>query len=166
MDYANMHLYWSDMELNVIERINCDGDPTSRRIIAIGSKVGVWIKVWKVFALTFLHIITYWIFRIMKLHCNLWLDCKYWLLKKLSSTALYVLISKDWHASVCINVIMIAIVNYRHTLASYRGGNEPTKPVFTLNLPCLRRQWTNKTCIYPKSSLSEEAMNQQNLYLP
>ncbi|XP_060590385.1 low-density lipoprotein receptor-related protein 1-like isoform X5 [Ruditapes philippinarum] len=39
IDYANKHLYWADMDLNVIERIDLTGDPSSRRVIAVGSKV-------------------------------------------------------------------------------------------------------------------------------
>jgi sugar lactone lactonase YvrE len=39
IDFANKHLYWADMDLNVIERIDLTGDPSSRRVIAVGSKV-------------------------------------------------------------------------------------------------------------------------------
>ena len=37
IDYANEHLYFADMALNVIERVNLDG--TERRLIAIGKTV-------------------------------------------------------------------------------------------------------------------------------
>ncbi|XP_052813760.1 low-density lipoprotein receptor-related protein 1-like isoform X2 [Mya arenaria] len=39
LDHTNNHLYWADMELNVVERINYDGDDSSRRVITIGMKV-------------------------------------------------------------------------------------------------------------------------------
>ncbi|KAH3749996.1 hypothetical protein DPMN_184512 [Dreissena polymorpha] len=40
IDHANRHLYWSDMELNVIERVDFKGDDKSRRVISLGLKVG------------------------------------------------------------------------------------------------------------------------------
>ena len=39
LDHANKHLYWADMDMNTIERIDYDGKNTSHRIIAIGMKV-------------------------------------------------------------------------------------------------------------------------------
>lgn len=39
IDHANKHLYWADMDLNTVERIDFDGNNNSRRIIAIGMKV-------------------------------------------------------------------------------------------------------------------------------
>lgn len=39
IDHANKHLYWADMDLNTVERIDFDGNNKSRRIIAIGMKV-------------------------------------------------------------------------------------------------------------------------------
>ena len=41
IDFANKHLYWADMDLNVIERIDLSGEPSSRRVRAVGSKVGL-----------------------------------------------------------------------------------------------------------------------------
>ena len=41
IDYANEHLYFADMSLNVIERINLDG--SNRRLIAIGMSVSTFI---------------------------------------------------------------------------------------------------------------------------
>ena len=41
IDYANERLYFADMSLNVIERINLDG--SNRRLIAIGMSVSTFI---------------------------------------------------------------------------------------------------------------------------
>ena len=39
VDFANDHLYFADMSLNVIERVNLDG--SNRRLIAIGLAVSI-----------------------------------------------------------------------------------------------------------------------------